>query len=366
MSLGHTPTQHDLLFGTHYCEKHLDESSVFQLLHDHGGRLFPDAFFADLFSWRGRSSVPPQIVATVLVLQRIHGMSDREAISSFIFDVRWKYACSGLKLDYGGFDHTVLVRFRLKLRKSHDPDRIFRIVLEVAKEAGMIGRRRVLDSTALYDAVATQDTVTLIRSGIRGLLRVAPTDLEELLRQNLKRDDKYSAPGKPVCEWDDRDAREELVDALVRDAHAVLLALDGQPTSKKVQEAAELLASIIGQDIDEHEDGKFFIARRVAKDRIISTVDPDTRHGHKTKSRKFDGYKGHIAIDPDSELITATEVTPGNVGDAVPAESLLKDVLSPREETAAPTQADTDADADADVTDGDTYVPEGSDVESHR
>ena len=60
----------------------------------------------------------------------------------------------------------------------------------------------------------------------------------------------------------------------------------------------------------------FRIARRVAKDRIISTVDPDARHGHKTSARGFDGYKGHVAVDPDSELIVATTVTAGNVGDA--------------------------------------------------
>jgi len=73
----------------------------------------------------------------------------------------------------------------------------------------------------------------------------------------------------------------------------------------------------------------FYIARRVAPDRVISIVDPEARHGHKTAARGFDGYKGHVAIDPDSEIITATEVTPGNVADGSVADTLLADVLSP-------------------------------------
>ena len=88
-----------------------------------------------------------------------------------------------------------------------------------------------------------------------------------------------------------------------------------------------MLATVLGQDLDPGEDGVFRIARRVAKDRVISTVDPDARHGHKTASRGFDGYKGHAAVDPDSEIITATTVTPGNTGDAAAAEDLITDLL---------------------------------------
>jgi hypothetical protein len=83
---------------------------------------------------------------------------------------------------------------------------------------------------------------------------------------------------------------------------------------------------VLGQDLE--QDGDVFrIARKVARDRVISTVDPQARHGHKTVRRSFDGYKGHLAEDPDSEVITATEVTAGNVGDAGPAAELLADVL---------------------------------------
>ena len=253
--------------------------------------------FADLFTDVGRRSVPPMIVAVVMVLQRIEGCSDREAVDRFCFDARWKYAAGGLDFDYPGFVHTVLVDMRARLAGSSAPNRIFDAVLDVATAAGLVGRKRVLDSTPLYDAVATMDTVTLIRSAIRGLLKVADTELESRLRAVLARDDDYAAAGKPVCDYDDADARVALIDALATDAMALLRVLDGRKLSEALSQAAALLATVTGQDLDQDEAGVFRIARRVAKDRVISTVDPQARHGHKTAARGFDGYKGHVGID---------------------------------------------------------------------
>jgi len=110
-----------------------------------------------------------------------------------------------------------------------------------------------------------------------------------------------------------------------------------------VEQAARLLATVLGQDLEQGPDTVFRIARRVAKDRVISTVDPDARHGHKTSARGFDGYKGHAAVDPDSEIITATTVTPGNAGDASVAEDLVADLLADQPDQAEPraTEAET-------------------------
>jgi hypothetical protein len=310
------------------------------LLHREGHRLFPDEVFADLFADIGRWSVPPRIVAVVMVLQRLEGLSDREAVARFAFDLRWKYAAGGLDYDYPGFVHTVLVDMRARLRRSERPNRIFETAMEVARSAGLVGRKRVLDSTPLYDAVATQDTVTLVRSAIRALLRIAGASLTAELRALCKRDDDYEAPGKPACDWDDVAAREALIDALARDAFALLAALDGRTLDAEVEQGAKLLGTVVGQDLEQTVDGTFRIARRVAPDRVISTVDPETRHGHKTAARGFDGYKGHVAIDPDSELITATEVTPGNAADGAAAEALLSDVLSPSSPEAPEHKAD--------------------------
>jgi len=89
--------------------------SIYGVLHRECFKLFPDEMFADLFTDVGRRSVPPMIVAVVMVLQRIEGLSDREAVDRFAFDARWKYAAGGLDFDYPGFVHTVLVDMRARL-----------------------------------------------------------------------------------------------------------------------------------------------------------------------------------------------------------------------------------------------------------
>jgi hypothetical protein len=271
------------------------------------------------------------IVAVVMVLQRLEGLSDREAVERFAFDVRWKFAAGGLDFDHPGFVHTVLVDMRARLAASARPNRIFERTVQVAASAGLVGRRRVLDSAPIYDAVATQDTITLIRSAIRGLLRAVDHLLRAELRAVLSSGDAYTDTAKPVIDWADAGERDALVDSRARDGYAVLAVLEGRVLEQGVDQAARLLATVLGQDL-EQDDGVFAIARKVAADRVISTVDPEARHGHKTVRRSFDGYKGHVAEDPDSEVITATAVTAGNAGDAEPAAGLLADVLGPAEQ----------------------------------
>ena len=194
------------------------------------------------------------IVAVVMVLQRLEGCCDREAVDRFAFDARWKYAAGGLDFDYPGFAHTVLVDMRARLARSERPDRIFEVTLEAARQAGLVGRRRVLDSTPLYDAVATMDTVTLVRSAIRGLLRAAGGELAGELRACCTATTTTRRAGKPACDWDDAAAREELVDALARDACAVLAVLEGRELEPALAQAAALLATVIGQDLEQDAD----------------------------------------------------------------------------------------------------------------
>jgi hypothetical protein len=377
VTLGRADRQADLFDdGGGYCERTLPANSIFRFLARERDRLFPDGLFADLFTDRGRCSVPPSVVATVMVLQRLEGLSDREAVDRYTFDARWRYAAGVGGHDAGGWDrfaHTVLVDMRARLRRSARPDRIFEVGLTAARAAGLVGRRRVLDSTPLYDAVATMDTVTLIRSAVRGLLGVADPELRAQLRAQLRSGDDYASAAKPQIDWDDPAAREQLIDSRARDGYALLALLDGRELYEPLTQAATLLATVLGQDL-QHDSppdpdsadspgagGVFRIARRVAKDRVISTVDPDTRHGHKTSARGFDGYKGHIALDPDSEIITTTTVTPGNIGDAAPAPDLITDLNSdsttdppastdePADPPSAdpPSEPDLDADRDA-------------------
>ena len=331
MTLGPSSSQPGLLKSTAYVGDRVPGNSIWNLLGHHGGEIFPDEMFADLYSGRGRRSIPPRIVATVMVLQRLHGLSDRDAVEAFEWDTRWKFACGALDYDGPGFSHTVLVSMRARLARSGSPRRIFEKILELAREAKLVSAQRVLDSTPLYDAVATQDTVTMLRASVRLLLREAESvgegALASELRAALRRDDDYRSPGKPVCEWSDPEARAALVHELASDVEGCLGVLEGRELPAGVGQAGELCAAVVGQDLEQSAEGRFRIARRVARDRIISTVDSDARHGHKTSARGFDGYKGHIAIDPGSELITNTVVTAGNVADGQVAEELITDLL---------------------------------------
>ncbi|WP_237710685.1 transposase [Saccharopolyspora spinosa] len=174
------------------------------------------------------------------------------------------------------------------------------------------------------------DTITLIRSAICGLLTAAGADLAARLRAVVTSEDDYVCTAKPLIDWDDQAARDALIDSRAQDRFAMLALLDGVEIAEDADKAARLLAKVLGQDLTDDDDGVLRIARRVAADRVIYTVDPETRHGHKTQAHGFDGHKGHIAIDPDSESITATNVSSGNSGDAEAAETLLADILPPR------------------------------------
>jgi hypothetical protein len=341
MTAGTTPKQADLWRGTAaVCEGRVGNQSVWAVLYREGDRLFAEELFAELFAEVGRRSVPPRIVATVMVLQRLQGLSDREAVEAFSFDARWKYACGGLAFDHPSFSHTVLVDMRARLAASTRPERIFAVTVQAARQAGLVGVRRVLDSTPLDDAVATMDTVTLLGAAIRGLLKVAAGRLEAELRGVLGGAEGYAGLAKPQIDWDDQAARAALVDARARDAHAVLGVLQGRSLAAGVAEAARLLAAVVGQDLEQAGDGSFRVARKVAADRVLSVVDPDARHGHKTSARGFDGYKGHASVDPDSELVMATTATAGNLGDAAAAPGLLAELVDQLQGTPlAPTAA---------------------------
>jgi hypothetical protein len=141
MTLGLAPRQADLFRSmAAFCEGRVAPDSIHGILHRECFTLFPDELFADLFDDAGRRSVPPVIVAVVMVLQRIEGLPDREAADRFAFDARWKYAAGGLDFDYPGFVHTVLVDMRARLARSARPDRVFEVTLEAARAAGLVGR----------------------------------------------------------------------------------------------------------------------------------------------------------------------------------------------------------------------------------
>jgi Transposase domain (DUF772) len=196
-----SPARHasdDEMDAATWCRHLVPDGSVHAFLADHRHQLFPPELFADIVrQGGGHPSVPAEVIATVMVLQALEGLSDREAISALRRDIAWKVAC-GLRLDDEGFHPTVLVYWRNRIRTSPRPRRIFEAVGQVVEATGVLtGRgRRVLDSTILEDAVATQDTVTQLVAAIRRVRRLVPQAHAVEVGAH-----DYDRPGKPVCAW---------------------------------------------------------------------------------------------------------------------------------------------------------------------
>ena len=306
------------------CEELLDDEGFLATLGKARGELFCDEDFDQLYpSRRGRPSHPPAVMAALLLAQLFYGVSDREAERRSRLDLSWK-AALGLPLDHRGIPHVCLVEFRARLLRAGMESFLHERLLTIAKRAGVIGHRRAVDSTGIADSVLTQDTVTLIRQALRRCLeRLAAVEAERAAQTviALARDD-YEAVGKPQICWASPEERAALIAQLFSDAATVIGACEGLDDADLVA-AAALLATVAGQDIEVDEDGAPHIRRGVAPERVISTVDPDARHGHRSRQDRYDGYKLHLMVDADSDLLTAGQATTATTHDGAVLGRLL-------------------------------------------
>ena len=290
------------------------ERSVFALLAAERLRLFPEAMFSDLFPSRiGRPSVPAEVIASVLVLQALTGASDREAVEELRTNLKWKVA-TGLPIGHEGFHPTTLTLWRRRLAASTEPDRVFDAVKDVVHQTKVLSGKdmRALDSTVLLDSVATQDTVTQLVAAVRRVIRDVP-GAQAVAAEFCSAHD-YALPGKPKIAWEDKEARAVLVDALVGDAVRLLAHLPQVEMGPGAADAVALLALVSGQDVEpvqgsDGTDGRWQVRRGTAADRVISTVDDQARHAHKSVARKVDGFKAHIAVEPTTGIYTAVSLT---------------------------------------------------------
>lgn len=308
------------------CGELLDEDGFLATLGCARGGLFSDDDFECLYaSRRGRPSHPPSVLAALLLAQSFYGVSDREAERRSRFDLSWK-AALGLPLEHRGIPHVCLVEFRARLVRAGMDGWLHERLVGVAKQAGVIGHRRVVDSTGIADSVVTQDTVSLIRSAIRRclcLFEQIAADKAAACRSSLTRDD-YDRDGKPEICWASAAERQALINDLFADACRVIIACGGISDPGLVAEV-KLLAMVAAQDVEDDGAGGVRIATRVAPERIISTVDPDARHGHHSRRDRYDGYKLHVSVDVDSDLFIAGQATTATTGDGEVLEDLLED-----------------------------------------
>jgi len=301
--------------------------------------LFCDEDFAPLYCPNnGRPSVPPSLLATALVLQAYDGVSDDEATRRAAFDLQWKVALS-VELDVRPFAKSTLQEFRAQLIVHDQTRAIFQRSLEVAQRRGVWKKghapqerqhmKLALDTTHILGRGAVKDSYNLLADGIVQVLRALATlgsfDLTELAEEVgcARYVQGPSLKGQADVDWTNVKARQQFLAEIVGDAEQLLELVRGtrsdltkdSPEDQELVAAAGMLARILAQDIERDENGPR-LKRGVAPDRLISVHDPEMRHGRKSSSQRFNGHKAQIAVDTDSQLITAVEVLPGNAPDS--------------------------------------------------
>jgi len=316
----------------------LPEGSFFALLAEHGDRIVRDEDFAACYSQRmGRPSIAPSQLAKVLLLQYRTGASDAQAMECVAWDLRWKIAL-GLAVDHQGWHPTSLTKFRARLL-LHELERVaLERTLEIAGELGMLEGpvEQIIDSTPMLGAAATQDTVRLVRHGVRKLLdAVAAVDEQAAGQLDRALEFDYAKPSeKPDCRWREKAERERMLTRVAEDAERALKAVeqaDGLLDDEAVKAAHDLLRELVGQDFDVDDDGVPRLHRGTRSGRIISTVDTEMRHGRKSSQQRFDGYKlSAAATNTETPLICAVDVAPAGEQDGPQAKHLIDSQPEPR------------------------------------
>jgi transposase len=284
--------------------------------------LFRDEDLATMYDQEnGRPSLPPSLMSGVLLLQFHDNVSDEEAVQRLRFDLRWKVALH-LPLDYEAFSPSSLSVFRGRMVDHGQERYAFERFIQVGREAGFIADKVMLltDTTSVKGAGAVQSTYTLLRKGVRKLLKalgyVQPGKRHGLGDHARRLAETYLDQNrKAEIDWSDAAQRQAQLNVLVADVEAALeLALE-QSDDPEIRQVGWLLTKILGDDVVKNADGIAHLGQGTAEDRIVSLTDPEMRHGRKSAAHRFDGFKASVSIDQESELILDIDDLDANDGD---------------------------------------------------
>lgn len=336
--LGQATSQRDIFSTENSYRDKIKENSFYRFLCERRAEIFRDQDYASLYcSDNGRSSVPPSVLATACVLQSYDRLSDAETVARATYDVRWAVAL-GTELGEQPFAKSTLQEFRAKLILNEQALAIFQRSLTYARQKGYLKSKRMkvaMDTTHILGKGAVKDTYNLLADGIKKLYRTLepfrPATLMEKFQATFSRYFGKSFKGEANIDWDDQTARQNVLTSVAADARSLLelaketlTAKDADESDvKKIRTAAELLNTLLLQDLETTPAGQAQIKEGVAPDRIISTTDTESRHGRKSASQRFDGHKAAVATDTASQLITAVAVIAGNAQDGECAKPLV-------------------------------------------
>lgn len=323
---------------------------LFAFLREHRHEIFDDAFEAELeamYRATGAGLAPnsPAMMAMALILQGYHKVSDADAVELSVLDLRWQMVLGLLGSTEPAFSQGALFQFRERLI-AHDMDRrLLERTAEIARRSGKFDGRKLpttlrvaVDSSPLEGAGRVEDTINLIGHAARNVVDCAarlldrdfatvckqagiPILLEASVKKALDRD------------WSNPKQKGEAVDVLARQVLALERWLDKhlseQVKTPPLQDLIAVLDQLVVQDLEPDPGGGPGVRiaeQQVAEDRRVSVQDSEMRHGRKTKSKRFNGYKRHLATDLTSDAIVACALTPANRAEHEALPSLKLDI----------------------------------------
>ncbi len=320
---------------------------LFAFLRSHRRELFDDAFQSELESMyrdtgAGLDPLPPALLAMALLLQAYTGVSDAEAVELTVVDLRWQLVLGRLGAGEPAFSQGTLQMFRDRMIRSEMDTRLLERTIALARETGAFDPKKLpkalrvaIDSAPLEGAGRVEDTVNLIAHAARKVVECIAVLLNRpmesickeagiplLLASSVKR-------GLDV-EWSDATKKSEAMKRLFDEVAAlqfwIVRRMPEELTRPPLKEPVDTLKQIIGQDLEPDPNGGLRIREGVAEDRRISVEDPEMRHGRKSKTKRFNGYKRHIATDLDTSLIVAAAITPANRPEGEAVITLREDI----------------------------------------
>jgi hypothetical protein len=331
--------QGDLFSADNLYLDQIGRHTFYGFLAREGDRLFPDEAFARWFCPdNGRPCTSPCLLTKVLVLQMYTGCSDEEAVNRARWDARWA-AALGTRIGEQPFAKSTLQLHRARLHLSKMGQRLLEITVQEARRAGILKGKKIkvaLDTTPVFGRGALKDTYNLVGDGIRAVVgELARASGERpqqwAARHDLSRYWQGSLKGQADIDWSQEKERRAFLGALVADVNRVLVFADRalaqrspeDPQARAIRRASDLLRQLVEQDVDQSSEEPR-LKEGVARDRVLSVTDPEMRHGHKSASRRFDGYKMALAVEPVSQIITALKTLPANAPDSQDALELVK------------------------------------------
>jgi len=313
------------------CQK---KRRLFSFLREHRSELFDDALQQELEAMyrntgAGRDPLCPALMAMALILQGYLGVSDADAVELTVVDLRWQMVLDCLGAEAPAFSQGALHDFRQRLIANDMDRRLLERTAELARATRGFDAKKLprtlrigIDSSPLSGAGRVEDTLNLVGHAARKVAECAVQLLE------CEYSDFCRKAGIPLlldksvkkaldCDWSDNEQKAAAVDELAKQVLSlerwIAKHLATEADSPPLQDLLAVLQQLMDQDLEpDPSGGGMRIRNGTAEDRRISIEDGEMRHGRKSKSKRVNGYKRHIAADLDSQAIVACAVTPAN------------------------------------------------------